>query len=104
MDGTTNQFMVAETKWDMMPTVGIGSRIYAGKDIVAFAQGATNCLMINGQWAMKLTQPQVILSRIERRQQPYRWRTVLPGRWIGSLRKPEHTTHVNAMDKRRQRD
>lgn len=58
LDGTTNQFMVAETKWDMDNNRRNRSRIYAGKDIVAFAQGATNCLMINGQWAMNWTQPQ----------------------------------------------
>ena len=52
LDGTTNQLMVAETKWDMDNNRRNRSRIYAGKDIVDYAQGATNCLLINGQWAI----------------------------------------------------
>lgn len=56
-DGTTNQFMVAETRWDMDSNRRNRSRIYAGKDLVDFAQGATNCLMINGQYTMNWTEP-----------------------------------------------
>ncbi len=55
-DGTSNCVMVVETKWDMDADRRNRSRIYAGKDIVDFAQGATNCLMINGQWTMNWTE------------------------------------------------
>lgn len=56
-DGTSNTFIVAETKWEMDNNRRNRSRIYAGKDIVDFATGATNCLMVCGQWAMNWTQP-----------------------------------------------
>ncbi len=57
-DGTSNQFMVAETKWDMTTARNNRSRIYGASDVVAYANLATNALMINGQWTMNRTQPQ----------------------------------------------
>lgn len=58
VDGTTNTIMIAETRWDMDNNGRNRSRIYCGKDIVDYAQGATNALMVNGQWAMNWTQPE----------------------------------------------
>jgi prepilin-type processing-associated H-X9-DG protein len=55
LDGTTNTIIVAETKWEMDNNRRNRSRIYAGKDITDFAQGATNALLVNGQWAMNWT-------------------------------------------------
>lgn len=57
IDGTTNTAMLAETRWDMDNNGRNRSRIYCGKDIVDYAQGATNCLMVNGRWALNWTQP-----------------------------------------------
>ncbi|PQO47637.1 DUF1559 domain-containing protein [Blastopirellula marina] len=57
-DGTSNTIIVAETKWEMDKNRRNRSRIYAGNDIVAYAKGATNAVLINGQWAMNWTQKQ----------------------------------------------
>ncbi len=57
-DGTSNTICVAEVKWEMNNALRNRARIFAGKDIVEFAQGATNALMVNGQWTMNWTQPQ----------------------------------------------
>src|SRR5690606_17482866 len=57
-DGTTNTIMIAETRWDMDNNGRNRSRIYCGKDIVDYAQGATNALMVNGRWAINWTQPE----------------------------------------------
>lgn len=54
-DGTSNTILVAETKWEMDVNRRNRSRIYAGKDIVEWATGATNAVLINGQWAMNWT-------------------------------------------------
>ncbi|MBA2114740.1 DUF1559 domain-containing protein [Bremerella alba] len=56
-DGTTNTIIIAETRWDMDNNGRNRSRIYCGKDIVDYAQGATNAVLINGRWAMNWTQP-----------------------------------------------
>ncbi len=62
-DGTSNQFMVAETKWDMDNGRRNRSRIYGAHDLngltpAAGANGATNALMVHGERAMNWTQPE----------------------------------------------
>ncbi|EAQ80728.1 DUF1559 domain-containing protein [Blastopirellula marina] len=57
-DGTSNTIIVAETKWEMDDNRRNRSRIYAGNDIVDYAKGASNAVLINGQWAMNWTQKQ----------------------------------------------
>ncbi|MEZ6132138.1 MAG: DUF1559 domain-containing protein [Planctomycetaceae bacterium] len=49
-DGTTNTVMIAETRWDNPAR----SRFYAASDNTTFmgASGATNSLMVQGQWQM----------------------------------------------------
>lgn len=42
-DGTSNAFVIAETKWEMDRNRRNRSRIFAGQDIAGFARGATNC-------------------------------------------------------------
>jgi prepilin-type N-terminal cleavage/methylation domain-containing protein len=54
-DGTTNCFMVCETKWKMDANERNRSRIYGATDNAAYATGATNALMVNGQWQMNWT-------------------------------------------------
>ncbi|MCC9606746.1 DUF1559 domain-containing protein [Blastopirellula sp. JC732] len=58
LDGTSNTIFVAETKWEMDNNRRNRSRIYAGNDIVEYAKGATNAILVNGQWAMNWTQKQ----------------------------------------------
>jgi len=55
LDGSTNTIMIAETKWDMDANRRNRSRIYAAKDIAEYASGATNALLVNGQWAINWT-------------------------------------------------
>ncbi len=57
-DGTSNQFMVAETKWDMDNGRRNRSRIYGATDRLTGAQGATNALMVQGERAMNWTAPE----------------------------------------------
>jgi len=61
-DGTSNSVVVAETKWLMETTGRNRSRWYAAMDgspgAATGAQGATNCLLVQGQWAMNWTQLQ----------------------------------------------
>lgn len=54
-DGTTNTILVSEVRWNMDLNGRNRGRIYAGKDIVDWAQGATNALLVNGQWAINWT-------------------------------------------------
>jgi prepilin-type N-terminal cleavage/methylation domain-containing protein/prepilin-type processing-associated H-X9-DG protein len=54
-DGTTNTFAVAETKWEMDSNLRNRSRIYGASDQALYATGASNALMINGQWQMNWT-------------------------------------------------
>ena len=54
-DGTSNTICIAETKWAMDAGRRNRSRIYASSDRVAYAQGATNALCINGEWPMNWT-------------------------------------------------
>ncbi len=57
-DGTSNQILVAETKWDMDNGHRNRSRIYGAQDQISGAQGATNALMVHGERAMNWTQPE----------------------------------------------
>jgi prepilin-type N-terminal cleavage/methylation domain-containing protein/prepilin-type processing-associated H-X9-DG protein len=58
-DGTSNNFIVCETMWKMdLPNERNRSRIYGASDNVAFATGASNALMVNGQWQMNWTERQ----------------------------------------------
>ena len=54
-DGTSNTFAVAETKWAMDRNRRNRSRIYGATDRLDGASGASNALMINGQWQMNWT-------------------------------------------------
>jgi prepilin-type N-terminal cleavage/methylation domain-containing protein len=51
-DGLSNQFMIAEARWRMEKNGRNRTRIYGGSDVAGGAQGATNCVLLNGQWAM----------------------------------------------------
>lgn len=55
-DGTSNTFIVCETKWGMVTAIGrTRTYIYGASDFptgVLFATGATECLMVNGQLAI----------------------------------------------------
>jgi prepilin-type N-terminal cleavage/methylation domain-containing protein len=64
-DGTTNQFMIAEAKWKMDANGRNRGRIFGATDQNDGAVGASNALMLNGQWQMNWTQP-------EGNQQPHR--------------------------------
>ena len=64
-DGTSNQFMIAEAKWKMDNGGRNRGRIFGATDQNDGAVGASNALMINGQWQMNWTQP-------EGNQQPHR--------------------------------
>jgi prepilin-type N-terminal cleavage/methylation domain-containing protein len=57
-DGTSNQFMIAEAKWKMEASGRNRGRIYGGSDVTGGAQGATNCVLLNGQWQMNWTAAQ----------------------------------------------
>lgn len=59
-DGTSNTIMIAETRWDMQRNGVNRSRWYAAQDQngLTGAQGATNALLVCGQWAMNWTQAQ----------------------------------------------
>jgi len=61
-DGTSNSVIVAETKWQMETSGRNRSRWHAAMDgspgAATGAQGATNCLLVQGQWAMNWTEPE----------------------------------------------
>lgn len=57
-DGTSNTVLVCETKWDMDNSRRNRSRIFGASDNNRFATGATNCLLVNGEWAMNWTEPE----------------------------------------------
>ncbi len=57
-DGTSNQFMIAECKWKMDNGGRNRGRIHGSTDQPGFAQGASNALMLNGEWQMNWTQPE----------------------------------------------
>jgi prepilin-type N-terminal cleavage/methylation domain-containing protein len=54
-DGTTNTFAVAETKWPMDSNRRNRSRIYGASDQALYCTGASNALMVNGQWQINWT-------------------------------------------------
>jgi len=60
VDGTTNQIMIAETKWKMDGNRRNRGRYYGAQDNngLTGAQGATNALCVQGQWAMNWTSAQ----------------------------------------------
>ena len=55
VDGTSNSIAIAEAKWVMDRNKRNRSRIYGASDRVNYAQGASNALMVNGQWAINWT-------------------------------------------------
>jgi prepilin-type processing-associated H-X9-DG protein len=57
VDGTSNQFMIAEAKWGMDNGGRNRGRIFGATDQNDGAVGASNALMLNGQWQMNWTQP-----------------------------------------------
>lgn len=52
IDGTSNQFMIAEARWRMQVSGRNRTRIFGGSDQAGGAVGATNCVLLNGQWQM----------------------------------------------------
>src|SRR5690606_17182207 len=54
-DGTTNTIAIAEVKWGMDGNRRNRGRIHAAQDIIDYAQGASNCLFVQGEWAMNWT-------------------------------------------------
>ena len=66
-DGTSNQFLIAEAKWQMDPNKLNRGRIFGATDNATGAVGASNALMVNGQWQINWT---AILP--EKNPQPHR--------------------------------
>src|SRR5690606_9348235 len=54
-DGTTNTIVIAEVKWGMDGNRRNRGRIHAAQDIIDYARGASNCLFVQGEWAMNWT-------------------------------------------------
>lgn len=56
-DGTTNQIMIAETKWKTDASFRNRGRFFGAADNngLTGAQGATNAIMVQGQWLMNWT-------------------------------------------------
>jgi prepilin-type N-terminal cleavage/methylation domain-containing protein/prepilin-type processing-associated H-X9-DG protein len=52
LDGTSHQLAICETKWDMDNNRRNRSRIFGASDQLTYATGASNALMVNGQWQM----------------------------------------------------
>lgn len=52
LDGTSNTIAIAETRFQMDRNLRNRSRIYGASDNANYATGASNALMVNGQWAM----------------------------------------------------
>lgn len=65
LDGSSNTFAVCETKWEMDGNRRNRSRVFGATDRVNYAQGASNALMVNGEWAMNWT-------RLEGNPNPHR--------------------------------
>jgi prepilin-type N-terminal cleavage/methylation domain-containing protein/prepilin-type processing-associated H-X9-DG protein len=57
-DGLTNTFAIAECKWEMDNNRRNRGRIFGSTDQPGWAQGASNALMLNGQWPMNWTAPE----------------------------------------------
>lgn len=54
-DGTSNQFMITEARWKMDANGRNRGRIFGASDQADGAVGASNALMLNGQWQMNWT-------------------------------------------------
>lgn len=65
LDGSSNTFAVCEAKWPMDGNRRNRSRVFGAMDNRNFARGASNALMVNGQWAMNWT-------RLEGNPNPHR--------------------------------
>lgn len=55
VDGTSNQFMIAEARWKMDANGRNRGRIFGATDQTDGAVGASNALLLNGQWQMNWT-------------------------------------------------
>ena len=58
VDGTTNQFMIAECKWNMDANGRNRGRIHGSTDQPGYATGASNAMMLNGEFQMNWTEPE----------------------------------------------
>ena len=54
-DGTSNTILVTECRWGMDPAKENRGRIFGASDNIAYAVGATNALMVNGEFAINWT-------------------------------------------------
>jgi len=54
-DGTSNQFLIAEARWNQDANGRNRGRIFGATDQNDGAVGASNALMLNGQWQMNWT-------------------------------------------------
>ncbi|MCA9190261.1 MAG: DUF1559 domain-containing protein [Planctomycetales bacterium] len=57
-DGTSNQIVVAEARWDMDNNRRNRARVYGASDQLTYTTGASNALMVQGEWPMNWTQPE----------------------------------------------
>ena len=57
-DGTSNTFAIAECRWKMDANKRNRGRIFGSTDQPGYATGASNALMLNGQWPINWTEPQ----------------------------------------------
>src|SRR5688572_26046319 len=57
-DGTSNQFMIAEARWKQDANGRNRGRIFGATDQNDGAVGASNALMLNGQWQINWTAPE----------------------------------------------
>jgi len=57
-DGTSNQFMIAEARWKQDANGRNRGRQFGASDQSDGAVGASNALMLNGQWQMNWAAPQ----------------------------------------------
>ncbi|MCA9190445.1 MAG: DUF1559 domain-containing protein [Planctomycetales bacterium] len=57
-DGTSNQVVVCETRWDMDNNRRNRARIFGASDQLTYTTGASNALMVQGEWPMNWTQPE----------------------------------------------
>jgi len=54
-DGLSNTFAIAECKWEMDKFLRNRGRIFGSTDKPGYATGASNALMLNGQWPINWT-------------------------------------------------
>ena len=54
-DGLSNTFAIAEVKWEMDKSRRNRGRIFGSTDKPGWAQGASNAMMVNGQWPINWT-------------------------------------------------